>query len=58
MRKIFRTGLAVSCIAAMLIGCGQQGNLKASETLAANSTAATEEILESAAEKKVFEGAP
>ena len=56
MKKIFKTGLVAVCTAAMLIGCGQQGDTAVSETLAENSTAA-ESIVENTADKKVFEGA-
>ena len=26
MKKIFKTGLAAACVAAMLVGCGQQSD--------------------------------
>ena len=50
MKKIFKTGLVAVCTAAMLIGCGQQGDTAVSETLAENSTAA-ESIVENTADK-------
>lgn len=57
MMKILKSSLAVLCTAAMLAGCGQQGEINGSETIVTDDSASSETEVAQSTNKKVFEGA-
>ena len=57
MKRIFKSSLAMLCVAAMLSGCGQQNAVKESETITADIPTTSESEVVQKTQKKVFEGA-